>query len=267
MTICIAAIAERNKIVAVTDKMTTLVAPVPTTFEMNDGNKVIPLDDKICALFAGDVIHGNEILNLALSYVSQNKGQNPMSVLQVAENVNQAFRDHWEARIANYLEMKFKLDLKTFMHNHPKFDPDFVRNTTRLISKFKIEVEIIIAGIDKEAHLYVVNSAGTVVSLDPISYACIGSGARHATLSLIESDYSSRFKMADSLYALLQAKKRAEYDPGVGELCDIALIDKKFEKLPDRKVSKIISSYESSSKEMISAREKCSKKIKKDLGQ
>lgn len=64
MTVCVAAISEKNKIIAVTDKLLTIDQPIRTTFEITDNNKVVKLNDKTLALFAGTVIHANEILNL-----------------------------------------------------------------------------------------------------------------------------------------------------------------------------------------------------------
>ena len=74
------------------------------------------------------------------------------------------------------------------------------------------------------ASLYTMDHSGSVVSQDSIGYACIGSGSRHATLSLIESEISSQTSQSESLLSLLKAKSRAEYDPGVGSLCDIVIV-------------------------------------------
>lgn len=224
MTICIAAISEKNKIVSITDKMLTLGEPVRTAYEISENNKIIPLNESVVALFAGDVIHANEILQLALKNLSRKTFQ---SVRDIAEIVNSSFTQHWQSIITNVLQRRFHIDHQTFMHNQPKFDPDLVKQVSQFIANLRIDVEIIVAGIhgdDPNAHIYTMDHSGSVVSLDSIGYACIGSGSRHATLSLIESEISSQTTQSKSLLALLKAKSRAEYDPGVGSLCDIVIV-------------------------------------------
>ncbi len=224
MTICIAAISEKNKVVSITDKMLTLGEPVRTAYEISENNKIIPLNDSVVALFAGDVIHANEILQVALKNLSS---ANPESVRDIAEIVNGSFTQHWQSIITNVLQRRFQIDHQTFMHNQPKFDPDLVKQVSQFIANLRIDVEIIVAGThgeDSNAHIYTMDHSGSVVSQDSIGYACIGSGSRHATLSLIESEISSQSSLSKSLLSLLKAKSRAEYDPGVGSLCDIVII-------------------------------------------
>jgi len=78
---------------------------------------------------------------------------------------------------------------------------------------------------------------------------------------LIESEYSRGISEQNGLYALLEAKKRAEYDPGVGQLCDIVIIDSSFNKLPLTKVDKITKEFNKSTKALKRTKEKSAIKI------
>lgn len=246
MTICIAAISEKNKIIAITDRMLTLEVPVMTTYEINENNKAIDLNENVIALFAGDVTQANEILLRAKEKLKQAK---PTSTKEIAEIVNAAFTEHWSNIMDNFLLRKFKITFQQFMHSQSAFDADLVKQISQFISKFNINVEIIVAGkhIDEtEGHIYVMDSMGTVVSQDAIGYACIGSGSRHATFSLIESEASNTCGKSETLLDLIKAKKRAEYDPGVGKLCDIVILDKNIKRLKTEEVREILTIFNES---------------------
>ncbi|OGJ21951.1 MAG: hypothetical protein A3J60_02165 [Candidatus Pacebacteria bacterium RIFCSPHIGHO2_02_FULL_46_9] len=263
MTICIAAISEKKKVVSITDKMLTLEEPVRTTYEISDNNKVIPLNDTVVALFAGDVIHANEILELAKQNLV---ALTPVSVREIAEIVNQAFSQYWENLINNFLQRRFKISHQQFMHNQGSFDGDLVKQISQIIAGTKIGVEIVVAGVhgeDENAHIFTMDHMGTVVSQDPIGYACIGSGSRHATLSLIESEISNQTVEEETLFALLKAKRRAEYDPGVGKLCDIVVVRDSVVKFTEAQVKQATTDFDSFISEQNKAQKKAVKELKK----
>ncbi len=259
MTICIAAICAENKVVAVTDKMLTVTAPVTTRYEISENNKAIPLKKDVVALFAGDVVAANQVLSIAKGRVKEEN-----SVQEVADILNQSFKDYWDKILSNYLMMRYKIDLHTFMHNQQSFDQVFVRNTTDLISKFSINVEMIVAGKDSQgAHLFSIDNAGTVINRDSQGYLPIGSGSQHATFSLIESGFNTHFSPGEALYALLQAKKRAEYDPGVGNLTDIITVNDEVKIFKPDEVDAVTKLFHSSAKEVARIDKKYVKKLEK----
>lgn len=263
MTICIAAISENNKIVAVTDRMLTLQEPVTTTFEIAENNKAIELNESVIALFSGDVIHANEILTRAKNKLKEATPP-PTTTKQIAEIVNGAFTEHWETIITNFLMRRFKITFQQFMHNQGSFDADLVKQINQFITKFQIGVEIIVAGKhgeEQEAHIYTMDSMGTVISFDSTGYATIGSGSRHATFSLIESEISKNNTITHSLHALLKAKTRAEYDPGVGRLCDILTIDTTIKRYNQQECDKLLKVFN----ECIKNHKKLDKKAIKEL--
>lgn len=260
MTICIAAISENKRILAVTDKMITIENPIRTTFEISDNNKIAQLTDKTMALFAGDVIQANEILKKAKTGIGNPTGQ--VKVFDIANKVRDAFSAHWESVVSNYLFTRYRLNLEDFTKNQGSFDADLIKQVNELISKFQINVNIIIAGVDSSPRIFAIDNAMSVVEQTPIGYACIGSGEIHATLSLIESEYTRSLEKSEAMYALLEAKKRAEYDPGVGEHCDIAIIDASFKQCDTGKVDEILQIFEKSRDNIKKTKQKTYEELK-----
>ncbi|HKC04278.1 MAG TPA: hypothetical protein VKC54_00170 [Patescibacteria group bacterium] len=257
MTICIAGISEENKIIAVTDKMLTLSQNPVTKYEISENNKAIQISDKCVALFAGDVVVANQILELA-----KTKGLETGTVAEMAEKVNQAYREYIHLIIDNYLINKYKLTFDVFMANHANLEAEMVRQVTKIITDTNFDVEIIVAGIDEDPHVFFINSLGTIIDKgSSIGYACIGSGSQHATLSLIESEYNSHISLDAGIYALLQAKRRAEFDPGVGKLWDFVLINDSYIQPSAKQVESVTDLYQKSLEEI----GKISKKSSTDI--
>ena len=75
MTVCIAALYDRGAgAVLVSDKMVTARIPMGYEFEHDETTKIIKLDDggSVYALISGDVMRGNEILDVAKAQLGQN---------------------------------------------------------------------------------------------------------------------------------------------------------------------------------------------------
>jgi len=258
MTICIAAISEGDKIIAVTDRMLTIKNQPETKYEITENNKIMSLDDKTLALFSGDVVNANQILNRI-------DLQGSTTLEDKAEKVRLAYLEYVKSVIDNALLTKYGFTRDTFMNNHRNLDQNLVSTLTSELMKFGLDVWIIIAGIDAKPHLYLIDISGNKTLLDSIGYAMIGSGSTHARLSLIESRYNSNLKLEQSIYALLEAKKRAEFDPGVGTMTDIAIINPNVKKLETKKIDEIVQLFKKSNTNISSIKKSFSLKIKKLL--
>ncbi len=241
MTICIAGIVESNKVIAITDKMITLGGGVATRYEIGENNKVIQLSDRALALFAGNVIAANEIFSIAKNKIAAATSPN---VLDLASIMKESYLEHWKTGLNEQLFQRFNISLDIFVNNQRVLDEGLVKQINGIIMNANLGVEILVAGIDTVPHILLISNPGAITTLDSIGYGLIGSGSQHAQLSMIESEYNSGISKEKGLFSLLEAKKRAEYDPGVGELCDIVIIDGGFEKLPESRVSKITKQFE-----------------------
>lgn len=262
MTICIAGISENKKIVAFTDKMLTIGAPVKTAFEITENNKAIKLADKVVAMFAGDVLKANAILKLAKAGIQNSN----TGVETVADIVQKSYKEQWVKDIEDALLQRFGLDRTKFVNKQKELDPELVKNINNTIGNYNMDVQIIVAGIEKtEPHIFKIENPGIKQSHDSIGYCCIGSGTQHATFSLIESQYNPNFLEAKSVYSILQAKKRAQYDPGVGQLTDIVLINDEYVKIEEGKIKLVDETYNSSVNIMIKEKNKCAELIQKNI--
>lgn len=246
MTICIAAICSDNNVVAVTDKMLTVSAPVATRYEISENNKAFPLKQGVFALFAGEVTQANQIISLVKPLITEKH-----TVQEVANLLNETFKNYWQNILSNFLQMRYGIDLGTFMSNHSNFDQVFVRSTMDIISNFKINVEMLVAGKDEDgtAHIYSITNEGTAFDRSAEGYYPIGSGAEHAKLSLIESEMNSTFSQEKALFCLLKAKTRAEFDPGVGKLTDIIILNKELRILNNEEVGAITTLFQTNQTE------------------
>lgn len=262
MTICIAAITDNNKIIAITDKMVTIGMPVATRYEISENNKAIKLNDKCIALFAGNVVYANEILENAKTKISALTTPNP-SVLEIANLMKASYFEYWSKQLDNQLFQRYSLNLATFMQNQRNLNDDLVKKVNEILANANLGVDILVAGIDTAPHIFYIGNPGTLTSLDGIGYALIGSGSQHAQLSLVESEYHAGILQKNGLYALLEAKRRAEYDPGVGQLCDIVIIDGNFNKLASAKVKAIMKEFSKSARSIKSSKEKSATKIQR----
>ena len=260
MTVCIAGISESGKIIAITDKMLTTTTPTATKYEISSNKKAIRLTDKSVALFAGEVIHANEILSAAKKKLAASPSQ---TVEGAANAVVEAYREYVTRLINDHLFSKFGIDRAVFMANHKNLDPDFVKNTNKVISEYNLQVQIIVAGVDTQPHVFSVTSPGVMYTNDSVGYACVGSGSQHASLSLIESSYHGGINEGEALHALLEAKKRAEFDPGVGSLCDIVLINSEYKEIPEATITKMLTAYDTSVSTIKGLEQKCAVELEK----
>lgn len=262
MTICIAAITDNSKIIAITDKMITIGMPVATRYEISENNKAIKLNEKCIALFAGNVVYANEILEIAKIKIAA-LTTTTHTVLEIASIMKSAYFEYWSKQLDNQLFQRYSLTLATFMQNQRNLNDDLVKKVNEILANANLGVDILVAGIDTAPHIFYIGNPGTLTSLDGIGYALIGSGSQHAQLSLVENEYNAGILQKNGLYALLEAKRRAEYDPGVGQLCDIVIIDGNFNKLSSAKVKAIVKEFDKSARSIKRAKGKSATKIQR----
>lgn len=242
MTICIAAITESKDIVSIADKMVTLTSGVVSTYEINENQKIVELGKDTVAMFAGNILNANEILQAA-----KTKIKNTDSVAVITTKIQEAYVEKIRSEVDAQILGKFGLTVETFMQQQQTLDQGFVNNTIQVIAGADLGVEIIVAGKDTQgAHLFKITNPGAVENYNPIGYVCIGSGSNHATLSLIESEYHPDARAENALYAIIKAKKKAEYDPGVGEMSTMVNITDQVSFLDDKIVKDLWKEFESS---------------------
>ena len=219
MTVCIAALyGDGEGVVLVSDRMVTAHFPIGYEFEHQEDTKIIALDgaDAVHVMLAGDVLRGNEVLNVAKVQLTQHEGS--VTAPEAAEIVRQAYQ---KVRLANIIHRELEprgLDLNSYYGRQQQLSPQIVQMVDQAMCNENLGVEMLVAGPNGGSHtIHTVLNPGTIHDNTSIGHGAIGSGAPHALYSLIEASYAPSLKR-DKVIELPQgAKQRSEVAPGVGK--------------------------------------------------
>lgn len=88
-------------------------------------------------------------------------------------------------------------------------------------------LDILLAGVDTEAHIYTIRNPGQIDCFDALGYNAIGSGELHAMSTFISSGCSPIMSTNRTAYLVFEAKRKAEVAPGVGRELDMAVVTTK----------------------------------------
>lgn len=220
MTICIAALCEKNKrAIVAADRMITAV---DTEFEQ-ETIKIEKLCGNCAAVTAGSALAHTEIIK---NVTEEFSGQ-PAPLI---ENVVACLKHHFvQLRLKRAEEESFKplgLTVQGFLKTQKELEDTVVMRLTRSLEDARLKLRVLVAGVDKTGgHIYYIRDPGTSEIFDSIGYCTIGSGDRHAEGVLIDNDYTGSLPLKRALYIVYEAKKRAEKAPGVGQkFTDIVMI-------------------------------------------
>ena len=221
MTVCIAALyGDGAGAVLASDRMVTAHIPIGYEFEHSEKTKIVELggSDSVYALVAGDVLRGNEILNLARMQLIQ---QGRVTASETAEIVRRAYQ---QVRLANIAQRELEprgLDLNGYYGRHQQLSPQVVQIIDQALCSADLGVSILVAGSNgsKEGThtVHTILNPGTIYDNSSIGHGAIGTGAPHALYSLIENSYSASMSRDAVVNLVEQAKKRSEVAPGVGK--------------------------------------------------
>jgi hypothetical protein len=93
------------------------------------------------------------------------------------------------------------------------------------IQRAELGVSIILAGVDSIGpHIYGVEDPGTSICFDRLSYHAIGSGDRHAILTLVAHKQHHTMGLNQTVFNAYCAKRAAEAAPGVGQETEMRVI-------------------------------------------
>jgi 20S proteasome alpha/beta subunit len=242
MTICIAAIAENEDIIAIADKKLTLSHGLTSVYEINENKKIITLTPNCIVMFAGDIIAANEVLKLAQQTIADTD-----SVNDVARKIQAAHALQFKDVINTQVLQRYNLDIDAFNAQQQMLEQIFVRSIIESIDSISLGVEILIVGKDNNVpRILKMTQNGAIEDDTPTGYACIGSGSAHANLSLIESETHAAANKESLVYAVIKAKKRAEYDPNVGHMSSMVVINNGIRSIDDSVVDNLWQQYDKS---------------------
>ena len=219
MTVCIAALYDDGAgVVLASDRMVTARIPIGYEFEHGEKTKIVELvsGGSVYALIAGDVLRGNEVVNLARTQLVQREGD--ITASETAEIVRNAYQQVRRVNIAHRELEPRGLDLNTYYNRHQQLSPQVVQMIDHALSSSEFGVEMLIAGPSGRAHtVHTISNPGIIHDNSPIGHGAIGSGAPHALYSLIEASYRSSMKRNVVVDLVKKAKTRSEVAPGVGK--------------------------------------------------
>lgn len=245
MTVCLAAIYGKNKgIVAIADKMFTSAPGILTVHEVNENNKITKLTKNSVAMMAGNVTNASSIITQLIDGISESD-----SIEEIANKAGSIYQMHYRKAIEDNALSRWGLSLEDFMDKQRNLDADLVSKLNRTIAEASLEVDMIIAGCDKnEPSIYIVSNPGTVNCLDSTGIAYVGSGSAHASLSAVDSHYQKSDDLGKTLYMAFKAKKKAEYDPNVGKYTSVCIINGSTKEFSDDEIKELNGLYQDSSK-------------------
>lgn len=261
MTVCIGAIcADKKALIVASDRMVTSSMP-PIKFE-HTKRKIIPISNNCVALFAGNALIPIKIIPMIKEMLSNNS-----SIGKIAEDAKNLFQ-MLRSQTAEDLILKTKTISKEIFYTKGAsiFPPDLFRQVDYDFTNYDLGIQLMIGGVDNEAHLFGITHPGTLNCFDDISFHAIGIGSLHAIQVFIAHDYKVSYNIEETLNIVYAAKKSAESAPGVGRETDISIIQTNGTiNIEDKIINELQKIYNETRKPIIEEIKEKSAKLKKLL--
>lgn len=223
MTICIAVLCEGGQsVIVAADRMVS--APFLTVEFDHPNVKIEEISPRCVALSAGDVLAITEMFS-ENSGISQQL-QAP-TVNLISEEIKQRFVHLRHKQVDESLFIPRGMSFGNFYDRSviSGVPSDLAMMLDNRVSSFRLGVEIIVSGVDGSGgHIYQIVDPGTSQCFDRLGYHAIGSGQRHAILSLVALQHNINVDLDQALFNIYLAKRQAEIAPGVGTGTDIMII-------------------------------------------
>ena len=228
MTVCIA-VNCKDGVVLASDRMVS-ASHLDLEFD-HPGIKIHPVVPSVAVLSAGDALVLHDILIEGAGFPG--RMQEPM-VSDIAEHVRRKFvsvrRDLATQRVLEPRGLTFESFYQEGRIG--ALPPDMALLLDSAIQQMNLGISLIVAGIDQLGpHIYGIEDPGYHQCYDHIGYHAIGSGQRHALLTLISQDHHRDASLWETVGRVYTAKREAEMAPGVGSATDVFLITQKQQRL------------------------------------
>jgi len=223
MTVCIAAICEKNKsIVVASDRMIT--APFLAREFEHDQSKIHVIDKEVVALTAGDATRAIDIFRIIESKLSS---ESDNSTKEIARMICEEYEKLRIQKIESIYFQPRGMTIEAFYKERAKQLPEQLAIfLDKCMSQQELGLSLIIAGIDEsEAHIFTILDPGNMECFDTIGFQAIGIGESHALNSLIGKKISINDNLLTCIYNVYEAKKISEVAPGVGKFTDMSIIN------------------------------------------
>lgn len=223
MTVCIAALYGGGKgVVLASDHMITANIPMGYQFENDETSKIHPLSEDSCALFAGNVLFGDPILQQSRAIIA---GEGQKYVGEIAEIVKNSYKDFRLSYIEERYLAPRGLTLEAYYGRQESLNPGIIQVVDQAMATEDIGVEFIVVGPTGAGYgIYIISNPGLSACLDAIGFSAIGSGAPHVLYSLLGATYKKSLGESEVKKLVKQAKKMSEVAPGVGKQTSVRVL-------------------------------------------
>jgi 20S proteasome alpha/beta subunit len=220
MTICIAAIANKNHVVVASDRMVTLAFP-STEFEQGIP-KTIQVTNNCVAATAGSALAYTPIFRESQIEISN---QSTNDILSIAETTRLHYVTNRNKKMDQDILSKIGINLQSFYASNRALAQEVVAQTIQAMAAYNYNLSILITGVDTSGgHIYRIDNPGRLETFDVIGHCAIGSGELHAISTFVANDYTPTLDLNHVLELTYEAKRRSEKAQGVGEKSDIYII-------------------------------------------
>lgn len=228
MTVCISALSnDRKKAIAVSDTMITASIPIQYEFETKEVNKIHKICDYFYISIAGDALSGSMIVSNLRNKIKEHDCEKENKFPTLLNLLKDTYVDFRLNRICELCLLPRGLKtLQDYYNMQTRLTPAVHQQIENQLLSFNLGVEMIITGYDgNECHIYTISHPNVLVCHDSLGYATIGSGAPHSHYYLIGSEYKKSEDISKVKVIILEAKKRAQVAPGVGDDTITEIID------------------------------------------
>jgi len=200
-----------------------LSAPFLTIEFDHPDAKIDLIGNRCVALTAGDALSVQEILVGGLGVAAQL--QDP-TVELIAQHVKNRFIEVRKRRINELILGPRGLDFDSFYGGGIQRLPgELAMFLDSKIQQAELGSSIILAGIDGSgAHIFAIEDPGTTLCFDRLGYHSVGSGHRHALLTLVARSQHKTTDLYTTMFNVFSAKKASELAPGVGSATEMRII-------------------------------------------
>jgi 20S proteasome alpha/beta subunit len=272
MTVCVAAMADGQWILAAADRMITTgdIEYEPPR------SKIVNVSNAISILWAGDAAAQAEILPAVLREAGDRIEKNKDEWWLVSD-VARLYQKHYFSLWRRHAEVRVLAPLNLDSGQLVRAVKDMADTRWKYlveeISKVEpLGVQAIIFGLDPSGtHIFVANDE-RVECHDSVAFAAIGAGYRHAESFLMFAKHTSSRSTPETLFDVYSAKKFAEAAPFVGEQTDLWFMGPPLgsrkvgeNTINDTVIKELEVAYEESRKNQAESASKASTKFQKAL--
>lgn len=224
MTVCIAAICTLPNgalaIVGVSDRMLT-AGDVEFEPPQQKVYGLAPRAPRAAILVAGDTAAQISICDATIVQLPDPPAAG-IEIEFIANLYAAEYTKYRQGESEKVLLSPLGLTLDSFVARQKSMAAEQVQRLVTDLRYYAFDPEAIICGVDaKGAHIFSVTNPGLIHCHDPVAFAAIGIGARHAESQLMFASYVRAWPLSHALLLTYSAKRRAEVAPGVGKGTDL----------------------------------------------